>query len=612
MLELKHILKINPLIAEGEIIKTLVLTPIFGFPDKSDDEVVFLGAWCQEFSKKNIWENLNYYVIPNHWDDREKVANDYKYLGELHERLLTYLLNLLNHHHGVDQNERYWRTILDPWLVNYISVFFDRWECLSNAFRYCEAYSITTSAAARQINTPIDFISFQKDSLEDDWNETIFMQIINYAYKDKCNFHLLSENNLSIKEGKRNEGVGYRKSNRRRIGEFIDKVLGFISKDSRIIFFESYIPLLALIKISLKLKIVPRLYFSEFSFYPKSLRDAKVDIELRSKLREFKNYTNKFEQFLSSRILMDLPVSYFEGYHDIVKKVNEIPLKPQVIMSAIGHWHNDLFKFWVAKNVSSGAKYVAIQHGGSINIGTMVAMDFEERISDFYATPSTSCYLNHYQLPFVKSLNKAMTCEGDSCSLIGYDGQRYVFRLEATPLSGQCLEGYDQSIDFYDNLRSDIKSHFHVRPHPGQGWETAKRYAHDIGKNKLSERGSFDEFIKTSKVIICTYPNTTFAEAMISGIPTILLYPEHLWELNVSQNKLLEILKLASIVFNDPIVAANHINSIWENPGDWWNQGAVKLARDKFFKEVMYTSNSSIDEWVDFIKKIDKHELNRS
>ena len=38
--------------------------------------------------------------------------------------------------------------------------------------------------------------------------------------------------------------------------------------------------------------------------------------------------------------------------------------------------------------------------------------------------------------------------------------------------------------------------------------------------------GDFDN----SKIIVCTYPETTFLEAMYSGVPTILLYKRDCWE----------------------------------------------------------------------------------
>ena len=100
---------------------------------------------------------------------------------------------------------------------------------------------------------------------------------------------------------------------------------------------------------------------------------------------------------------------------------------------------------------------------------------------------------------------------------------------------------------------------------------------HDISKEK-----TLFQDIERSKIIICTYPQTTFSEAMHSGIPTILLYKEEFWELQpVFDNVVLE-LKKADIIHSDPFKAAKHINSISINPRIWWDKEETKNARNRY------------------------------
>ena len=57
------------------------------------------------------------------------------------------------------------------------------------------------------------------------------------------------------------------------------------------------------------------------------------------------------------------------------------------------------------------------------------------------------------------------------------------------------------------------------------------------------------------------------------------------------------------IVFNDPILAATHINEIWDDPDEWWNSEEVKQVSLLLRAECVNFSESDIIEWHTFLKK---------
>jgi putative transferase (TIGR04331 family) len=61
-----------------EIIMFLITTADQRFW-KKDEEILFLGEWCKIYDQRHIWSELNYKVLPYHWDDREKLYQDYIY-----------------------------------------------------------------------------------------------------------------------------------------------------------------------------------------------------------------------------------------------------------------------------------------------------------------------------------------------------------------------------------------------------------------------------------------------------------------------------------------------------------------------------------------------------
>lgn len=60
------------------------------------------------------------------------------------------------------------------------------------------------------------------------------------------------------------------------------------------------------------------------------------------------------------------------------------------------------------------------------------------------------------------------------------------------------------------------------------GWHLEERYKKLYGSEKILNM-SVKSAIKNSKLLICTYPETTFLESMISGVPTVLLYLKDIW-----------------------------------------------------------------------------------
>ena len=59
---------------------------------------------------------MNAEMIPYHWDDRNKLYNDYQYLNIIYENTLKAMQKQLNEIHQVDHSLRYWRILIGLWL----------------------------------------------------------------------------------------------------------------------------------------------------------------------------------------------------------------------------------------------------------------------------------------------------------------------------------------------------------------------------------------------------------------------------------------------------------------------------------------------------------------
>ena len=74
------------------------------WPDDLETPVLFLGEWCRIYSRRERWSIMNAEVLSYHWDDRQKLYNDYQYLNDHYEIALQALQKQLNEIHRVDHS----------------------------------------------------------------------------------------------------------------------------------------------------------------------------------------------------------------------------------------------------------------------------------------------------------------------------------------------------------------------------------------------------------------------------------------------------------------------------------------------------------------------------
>lgn len=585
--------------SEPKLLATTALEDTWG----TDEPLLFLGEWCLLYDRKDVWSKRDYTIVPHHWDDREKLKRDYRYLYNLHDSLLKDLALVLNQYHHLDRDVRYWQMIIDPWLLTYIAVVFDRWECLRIAFEEHEHLETKDLQYPLEHKTPYNYTEFLNQVTGDLWNYHLFLDIIQYEYMDKCLIHKTQNaTNFSFNVSKSQVLKLKRDPLKERFGQYIDRVLCKVSQDNSALFYTSYFPLPSLLKLNFALRQVPCLYLKDFE-WPRE-DDFQFNPPSRNLLTLTRPAENAFEDYLQQRLVNDLPYAYVEGFSAILKRVKQIPFRPKVIFTANAHWNNEVFKIYSAEQVHTrGGKFVTMTHGGCIP-AQFDLTSFEEDIADVKTTWAVPHHPKHVQLPPNKLTGSKIQSSKECCAVVGFEMPRYSFSAGSHPIAGQVLANYQQVCDLHTSLNNDIKQAFRVRPYTNLGWNTMQRFIDTLGAEKVSTEQSYYQFLSCARVIVCTYPQTTFSEAMSSGLPTILLYPAHLWETIPELDPLLETLTNAGIVFVDPKAAADHLNDIWANPNQWWNSQNVVNARQEFHRQACKNDTDWVKQWTAFAKTL--------
>jgi putative transferase (TIGR04331 family) len=585
---------------EDEKVKLLVSTAIeetWG----DDDEIVFLGEWCKIYDRKAQWEKRIHETIAGHWDDRKKLKDDYDYLKKLHDDLLVELAKELNRYHALKQPLRYWQIILGPWIVSYLSVIWDRWETLRLAFEKYPQLAIIQIGDVTEPERSFDYYDYILRVVNDKWNYELFLEIIYSRYRDQCTI---------INSGKEKDGSAQLSSSKsvqkpslkRRLKILLESSLAWVTRRNKVVFVSSYFTLPVLIKLNCALKQIPRLYEKEFE-WPQALEEVKNSESKKQPITISLTPKNDYEHFLFGRIMKDIPVSYLTGFGSLLKIVQKISLQPKIILTANAHWGNEVFKVWTAEQVLRGIKFITMEHGGSIPALT-VAMSFEEEIADLKTIWTSPFHKKHKQLPSGKTGIK-LEYPRNYLGILGYEMPRYNFRAESSPKAGQVGRVHNTMLfDLFALLEPEVRDFFRIRPYP-YGWlNTRQQFIDTLGDMVVSKEKDYQKFLGTCKLIVCTYPQTTFSESMVSGIPVILYYPAHLWETIPQMNQLLDLLTGASIVFTDAKKAAHHINTVWTNPEKWWNSSSTMEARNEFRRQALNMDDNWMNKWKEFIKEM--------
>ena len=321
--------------------------------NKINSNILFLTSACKLYSRKHIWLSLKNLTLPYHWKEREKVRIDHIYLNDLYERVLVDLAIYINESIKIKEDKEYWRIILGPWLILYISIIFDRWEQLRIAYRTFNQFSTSIiSNIEEKIDVAKSYEEFTKLMQTDLWNHLIYSRIIKFNYSDST---FVTNQLIEIETpfGDCNK----RKKKKKRIGFFniIERIFHFFGSKNHIFIYDSYFSQISLIKLNLNLFQFPYSYREVF----KLKQNFEKDIEARCMLKP-NRFLSDFESFLYTYILRDIPKVYLEGGRSAQTYVKNINENPKVIVTANSHWSNDIFKWWMAEKKKTGTKIISI------------------------------------------------------------------------------------------------------------------------------------------------------------------------------------------------------------------------------------------------------------
>lgn len=557
-----------------------------------DEPVVFLGEWCRIYDRKSAWQGLDAEVVNYHWDDREKLYRDYKYLIDLYERLLKDLADKLNSIHGYDRSVLYWRILLGPWLGTFIQILFDRWSMIEKVMSEFEIVGVKVLGSDFSTFVPNDMEQFSKWMFDDSWNGLIYSEIL------KCKPGLIAEEvqpNSSYNNSSVVSFMADRKSLRevlskpkillRKLAKWAANTLSSFcrSRSDEYFFISTYLPRREEAILQVKLGQLPKFWF-QVQAPAVAIDSSKRKWDLSGTEKE------PFMQFVRAMIPRHVPLIYLEGYNGLLATCGSLPWpnRPRLIFTSNSFWEDDVFKAWAAEKAEIGTPIVVGQHGGGYGCSRISFSEYHETaISDAWLSWGWGCDNDQKVHPTVNFL--AIEAEGNWDS-IGYallvemEMNRYSYRLDTVPISSQWLKYADDQYRFVSALPSVLQKELLIRLYMHNlGWCQKSRWR-DNFPHVQTENGSSSimTLIKRSRICISSYNSTTFLNTLTLNIPTIIFWNPNYWELRDDAIPYFNRLKEAGIFHETPESAAAKVVEIWDDVPGWWNQPLIQEAREYF------------------------------
>ena len=554
-----------------------------------DQPVLFLGEWCRLYSRKERWSEMDAVVQAYHWDDRERLYSDYKYMNALYERVLKDLSSKLNQIHGLEYSSRYWRILIGPWLAYFIHILLDRWSSIESALNSFEINNTVVQRDNEEALIPNDMNQVVDLMVSDEWNHHIYAEVL----------HKLDSVTITYVNNKNHELIPKKekvKGSLKRYLTLIYSASRYLIRDTDAFLSGTYLPGVDELLLQLKLGQVPQRWASV------KPANTRLDWKQREWMLPTQN-NNVFESFLLQMIPKNIPRLFLEGYQQLTVQTHCLPWPkfPKLIYSSNVLWHDTVSMAYTAQKVEQGAQLVCGQHGGGYGTAKFhFAEEHEVEISDRYLTWGWSIPLKKSVVPVgitkVKKKQLASSNSRDILLVITMNVWRYSHRLcaESAVNYGKYI---DRSFSFLDQLNKKVFAKILVRLSPVEtGMNLSMRWHDRFPTAKVDDGNSnIYSLIYKSRIVVQTYNQTGFLETLAMGIPTVLLVDLKETSLRGSAIPYYAELKQVGIFHDTPESAAAHVNKIWDDVDSWWTSVEVQGVVAKFTKQYCYRPDGIVE-----------------
>ena len=567
---------------------------------KFDRPVIFLGEWCLLYDRKHIWEKMDAIVAEPYGSDNSSRDSDNAQARDFEIKIFSRLCSSLNHYHGKQYSQRFWKILLGHWLRHNIDVTLNRVKTLEKCLQKYPISGMTVYDKDDFSLAPDDFKSTIAIFSDNRWNN-----ILNERILDLLGISLPSIEIIKIYSGFPSSRVKINPSKifLKWVYKYVGLLLSFFIRDTDAFIINSYLPKKEEVKLHLALSQLPQ-FWGNSNFKVNKKPNLIIRQKLANELAQ-KSSTSLIK-ILSLMIFELMPISFLEGFLNLnnFSKKQHWPKNPKFIFTSNNYYNDDVFKVWAGNKVELGTKYFIGQHGNNNGTAKYLYGVNEEVTSDKYLTWGWTDELLHHTPAFVFKTTGRASGNYNSEGQILLIQLHFTHRIHTWDTTFLFCNYFKEQQDFVSGLNTLAKERLTIRLHPAFrqfNWGEESRWK-DFDCSLKVDTSNIDiqQLIAQSRLVIHSYDSTGILETLSLNIPTLAFWQNDLHHLRESAKPYYQLLIDAEIIHFTPESIAQKINEIWNDIDNWWNQKNIQDSRIKFCNQYAKQSQNPINE----LKKI--------
>jgi putative transferase (TIGR04331 family) len=549
----------------------------------ADDELLFLGPWCLKRDRREAWGARRHQVLPDPWaalEDRQRAARE---CADIHDRLLEALGSGLEGLHGEKRSPNAWRVLLSPWLVRYVQVMMDRYRRLTFALDRHPGFKTVRLARKDRIFVG-DAYGFFVASFEDPYNFQLVTSLLDALGVEAPEIPLTvaPPSDPAARIHDRAPAGAAKRAGR----WLVDRAAGARRWPIMLHGMPS--------SGALSLSLAPEacVLGARLAPVPPSRREPK-----RSNLLAAFRPKTSFESVLAKTLADDVPSLYVEGYARLRGDAEAaMPHPPLVLASADGWTFDESFKACAARAADAGTRLVAIQHGGGYGLYARIWQEETERsVADSYWTWGWAAAENDGRLRDAPAPSLSFAPDdgrpGEGLLLVGTYQPLWRYGFQSQPQAEQFESYLNERGDYFAALPPSLRKASSARLSFDMGWDQAGRLSARAPEVAVERpNGPLHERLRSAALSVFDHPATSFLEALALGRPTLLFWNPEAWDARPQARPLLEALRRARVLHDDPASAARETVEAMKNPSAWWSRPDAREAVAAFRERYCLTS----------------------
>jgi len=276
--------------------------------DSSSDDILF----------NHPWSNFDYYL------------KDIKKIEKIYIIILKKVSSKLNKHFKIKKNLRYWKILIGPWLMSFISAYYEKDLLINTLLKYKGKLIIPIVNLREKNKISKDYKEFFNEKLlSTDWQDYLFSQILKKK-KIKSNI-IFVKKKIIFKKKLQNKKNNFSVTLKKNLILSFNKILSYFVENQKIIFFDN--------TFSLKNKI--NLLLRNFCFFKSSdlnYKNKDPNFLLRNLLGK-SNTNNVFYKEILKETILNIPTCFLEDFCTIKENIFKKKKKNESKINSFYIWN---------------------------------------------------------------------------------------------------------------------------------------------------------------------------------------------------------------------------------------------------------------------------------